>query len=263
MVFSKGGFVAVPVVIAAWMNRVPVIVHESDRTPGLANRICLPFASTICLTFSEAKNHIKQKEKARVTGTPLRESLFQGDRQKGLEFCGFKDDKPCLLVMGGSLGAATINRCLRDVLDELLKQYQIIHLCGKGNTDKTLLTKKGYCQLEYVNQEMGDLFAAADVVLSRAGANAVYEILALGKPHLFIPLPLSASRGDQIENADYFQKAGVSRVIANDELTGERLLSSLAEIQQNREQIKKAIQALNIQSGTAAIMDLIKETVND
>ena len=188
VVFSKGGFVAFPVVVGAWLNRIPIIAHESDMSPGLANRLSFPFVNKICLTFDAAKKHFKNQNKIEVTGTPIRQQLFNGSRMKGLELCGFNDEKPCILVIGGSLGAGSINLSVRAALSELTKKFQVIHICGKGKVDNLLKGLSSYCQFDYVNEELADLFAAATIIISRAGANSLYEILALGKPHVLIPL---------------------------------------------------------------------------
>jgi UDP-N-acetylglucosamine--N-acetylmuramyl-(pentapeptide) pyrophosphoryl-undecaprenol N-acetylglucosamine transferase len=259
VVFSKGGFVAFPVVVGAWLNRIPVIAHESDMSPGLANKLSFPFVNKICLTFEAGKKHFKHQDKIEVTGTPIRQQLFQGTKEKGLAFCGFTKDKPCLLVIGGSLGAGSINKSVRSALYRLSEQFQIIHLCGKGKIDKQLTEVPGYCQLEYANEELADLFAASSIVISRAGANSLYELLALGQPHVLIPLSAKASRGDQIQNARYFQKIGISIVIQDELLDANTLLKALDELITNQEEIKKKIQALNIESATDKIVALIKE----
>ena len=258
VIFSKGGFVALPVVIAAWINRIPVIAHESDMSPGLANRLSFPFVNKICVTFAAAKKHFKRKDKVIVTGTPIRQQLFAGDKDRGLALCGFTADKPCLLIMGGSMGSSAINQSLRQALDDLSERFQVIHLCGKGNLDSTLKHKTGYCQFEYANSELPDLFAATDVVISRAGANSLCEILALGKPHVLIPLSLKASRGDQIQNARYFEQQGISVVIQEEALTPLSLISALDEVVSRQTEIMSRIHALNIESATQIIADMIK-----
>jgi UDP-N-acetylglucosamine--N-acetylmuramyl-(pentapeptide) pyrophosphoryl-undecaprenol N-acetylglucosamine transferase len=262
VVFSKGGFVAFPVVVGAWLNKIPVVAHESDMTPGLANRLCFPFVNKICLTFEASKKHFKKQEKIEITGTPIREQLFMGNNVRGLELCSFNAEKPCLLVIGGSLGAASINRNIRSALPQLTQKYQIIHLCGKGKLDSSLNGVTGYKQFEYANEELADFFAAASAVVSRAGANALYEILALGKPHILIPLSTEASRGDQIQNARYFQKLGISIVIEDNALNIETLSAALHELESNSRDINKKIKALNIKSATTQIMDIIEEQVH-
>jgi UDP-N-acetylglucosamine--N-acetylmuramyl-(pentapeptide) pyrophosphoryl-undecaprenol N-acetylglucosamine transferase len=259
VVFSKGGFVAFPVVIGAWLNHIPVAAHESDMSPGLANRLSFPFVNIICLTFEPTKGAINKSNKIQVTGTPIRPELFLGNRTKGLEYCGFDESKPCLLVIGGSMGAASINRTIRETIHQLTQQFQVIHVCGKGKLDIALNNMPGYRQFEFVNEELPDIFAAATIVISRAGANSLYEILALAKPHILIPLSIAASRGDQIQNARYFQQKGVSVVIQDEALNPEHLLEALKDVLARREAITRELQALNIQSATEKIVSIIKE----
>ena len=203
VVFSKGGFVTVPVVLAAKKRKIPAIIHESDMTPGLANKLCLSSATKICCNFPETVSTLPA-DKAVLTGTPIRQELLHGDKEAARNFCGFSSDKPVLLVIGGSLGAASVNENVRKILPELLKEFQVIHLCGKGKTDSSLEHTAGYVQYEYIKEELPDLFALADIVISRAGANAICELNALAKPNLLIPLSANASRGDQILNARSF-----------------------------------------------------------
>ena len=207
IVFSKGGFVAVPVVLAAKHYKVPVIIHESDMTPGLANKLCLSSASKICCNFPETVANLPA-EKAVLTGTPIRQELLSGSAEAGRKFCGFTADKPVLMVIGGSLGAASVNDNVRKILPELLKEFQVVHLCGKGKTDESLNGTAGYVQYEYIQDELPDLFAMADIVISRAGANAICEIRELHKPNLLIPLSAKASRGDQIK-CPFFRTSGL------------------------------------------------------
>ncbi len=262
VIFSKGGFVAFPVVVGAWLNRIPVVAHESDMSPGLANRLCFPFVNKICLTFEAGKKHFKAQDKVVVTGTPIREQLFTGNRAKGLELCGFNAEKPCLLVIGGSLGAGSINKAIRDALPQLTTHYQVIHLCGKGKVDASLNGLSGYKQFEYANEELADLFAAASIVVSRSGANSLYEILALGKPHILIPLSAQVSRGDQIQNARYFQKLGISLVIDDRDLNAEKLLNALQQLEQNKQDIQNKLKALNIKSATEQVIAIIEEQIH-
>lgn len=259
VVFSKGGFVAFPVVFAAWLNRIPVLAHESDLSPGLANRLSFPFVSKICVTFSVAREHFKNQQKVEVTGTPVRLQLFKGDKARGLNLCGFSENKPCLLVMGGSLGSAGLNRVIREILPTLNQSWQVMHLCGKGKVDESLRNNPGYCQFEYVDKELSDLFAASDMVVSRAGANALYEILVLQKPHVLVPLSAKVTRGDQIQNAAYFAKQDISVVVDDDSLSAQDLLAAIEEVSERREEILANIKALGIQSATSQILALIKE----
>ncbi|WP_025385466.1 undecaprenyldiphospho-muramoylpentapeptide beta-N-acetylglucosaminyltransferase [Legionella oakridgensis] len=259
VVFSKGGFVAFPVVVGAWLNRIPVIAHESDMSPGLANRLSFPFVDKICVTFAAAQKHFKRPDKVVVTGTPIRETLFHGNKTKGLALCGFHEDKPCLLVIGGSQGSNAMNACVRKALGLLCKQFQVIHLCGKGKIDPSLTSQQGYCQLEYAKEELADLFAASQLIISRSGANSLYEILALTKPHILIPLSRRASRGDQIQNARYFQQQNISVVIDEEKLTPEALMAAVDEVGAHENEIIEKIKALNIHSATDHIMAIIRE----
>ena len=257
LVFSKGGFVAVPVVLGAKSNNVPVIIHESDITPGLANKIAMPSARVVCSTFPETLQYVP-KGKGVHTGTPIRKELFEGDRRKGLEACKFAGEKPVLLMMGGSLGAVKLNNCLREILPELTKTFDIIHLCGKGNLDAHLREQEGYMQFEYVSDGLNDLLAAADLIVSRAGSNSISEFLALKKPHLLIPLSARASRGDQILNAASFEKQGFARVLDEDEMTAESMKKEIFELYENREKYVSAMENAASGDGVEAVMTQIK-----
>jgi UDP-N-acetylglucosamine--N-acetylmuramyl-(pentapeptide) pyrophosphoryl-undecaprenol N-acetylglucosamine transferase len=257
IVFSKGGFVSVPVVIGAFLNRIPVIAHESDITPGLANKLSVPYCTKVCVTFPEALNKLN-KNKAILTGTPIRKELFEGSKIKGLKFCDFTEEKPVLFVMGGSLGAKTINEVVRRNLEELLKKYNIIHICGSGNVDEKLKFKKGYKQFEYVNDELPHLMAAAEIVVSRAGANSIFEFLALRKPNLLIPLSAKSSRGDQILNAASFEKSGYSLVLQEEKLSDNTFQEKLAELHRNKEKYIKNMSDSKNANGVDAIVDLIE-----
>lgn len=257
IVFSKGGFVSVPVVAAAAILKIPVVAHESDITPGLANKLSVPFTNAVCAAFPEACSHIGKKSV--LTGTPIRQVLFKGRKEKGLSKCGFNKDKPVLLVMGGSLGSVKVNEALRNSLSTLLTSYQIVHLCGKGNIDKKLNDVKGYKQFEYVSKELADVFACSDLVISRAGANSIYEFLALKKPMLLIPLSVSASRGDQILNAESFKKQGFAKVLEEEDLTGNTLINSINELYENREDYISAMSKTKLTNGVEEVMKQIRK----
>jgi len=224
----------------------------------LANRLSFPFVDKICVTFAAAKTYFKRQDKVEVTGTPIRQQLLNGHAERGLALCGFTAEKPCLMIMGGSQGSSVINRSVRQALDQLLERFQVIHLCGKGNVEPALANKPGYCQFEYVNAELPDLFAATDTVISRAGANSLYEILALAKPHILVPLSLKASRGDQIQNARYFEQLGMSVVLNEETLTPVTLLAAVDSVVARHDDIVDKIRALNIKSATARIIEIIK-----
>lgn len=259
IVFSKGGFVSVPVVVAAKSRKIPCIIHESDMTPGLANKICIPCAQRVCTNFPETMKHIPA-EKAVLTGSPIREELFHGDKQRGLDFCGFDGSKPILLIIGGSLGSVRVNEAVRAILPQLLEKYQIIHLCGKDKIDNSLMKVNGYVQYEYIKSELCDLIAAADVMISRAGANAICEILALRKPNILIPLSAQASRGDQILNAASFEKQGYSIVIQEEDITNEKLLTSVNQAYDNRKDYIKAMERSQLNNSVEKIIGLINST---
>ena len=257
LVFSKGGFVSVPVVIAAKTLRVKVIIHESDMTPGLANKISLPFADKICVSFPETIKYVPEG-KGVLTGTPIRTELYQGSIDEARKICGFHDSKPVILFMGGSQGSAAINECLRSMLPKLIKQFNVIHLCGKNNRRDDLAIR-GYLQFEYVSQELSHLLAYADIVVSRAGANSISEFLALRKPNLLIPLPLSASRGDQILNAKSYEEQGFSMVLNEDEMNTESLSLKIDQLYANRTKFTQKMAESPIADGTRDVLKVIEE----
>ena len=261
VIFSKGGFVSVPVVIAGKKCKVPAIIHESDMTPGLANKLSIPSAAKVCCNFPETVK-LLPADKAVLTGSPIRQELLSGSKSKAIEFTGLTSDKPVILIIGGSLGAAAVNQAVRNVLPELLKDFQVIHLCGKNKLDTSLQGVKGYVQYEYIKDELKDLFVLTDIVISRAGANAICELLALHKPNLLIPLSASASRGDQILNARSFERQGFSMVLEEEELTDESLLSAVHQLYDNRAQYKKAMTVSGQQDSIDTIIEVIESAVN-
>lgn len=260
IVFSKGGFVTVPVVLAADKRRVPCVIHESDMSPGLANRICIPHAKKVCTNFPEAAKAIPG-DKTVITGTPIRKELFAGNKIAGLDYCGFTANKPVLLIIGGSLGAASVNTAVRDALPQLLTRYQIIHLCGAGKLDPSLNDTEGYVQYEYVKNELSDMFAAADIVVSRAGANAICELLALKKPNILIPLSEAVSRGDQVLNARSFENQGYSVVLSEDELSTYSLITAVDELYDNRQQYIDAMSDNDKGDAVKLIADIIDQNL--
>lgn len=261
VIFSKGGFVSVPVVMAGKKCKVPTIIHESDMTPGLANRLSIPSATKVCCNFPETVAHLPA-DKAVLTGSPIRQELLSGDKAKALEFTGLTSGKPVILVIGGSLGAVAVNNAVHSVLPELLKDFQVIHLCGRNKLDASLQGLEGYVQYEYIKDELKDLFALTDIVISRAGANAICELLALHKPNLLIPLSANASRGDQILNARSFERQGFSMVLEEEELTDESLLSAVHHLYDNRAQYKEAMAGSGQQDSIDTIIELIESAVN-
>ena len=254
VVFSKGGFVSVPVVMAA-KGKAPIIVHECDFTPGLANRIGAKYADRICVSFEDTLSCVGSK--GIYTGSPVRRELTDGNAAKGRRFLGFSSDKPILLSMGGSLGAAAINDALRSSLDELTKRFNVVHICGKGKVDGSI-DIDGYKQFEFIGDELGDVFACTSLMISRAGANAVFEILALNMPSILIPLPKAASRGDQLLNAAYFEKRGYSLVLDQDALTRESLIRAVNELDSKHDSLKKAMAADNGANAAERVMNVIR-----
>lgn len=254
IVFSKGGFVAVPVVLGAKFNGVPVIAHESDMTPGLANKIAMPFAKKVCTTFPETVKYIGKK--GIHTGTPIRKELFEGDAEKGRKLCGFDNQKPVIMMMGGSLGSQKINKVLRYILPEITKDFQLVHICGKGNVDQ-LINITGYKQFEYLSEELPHVMACADMVISRAGSNSISEFLALKKPALLIPLSAKASRGDQILNAQSFEKQGYSLVLKEEDMTPESLLKSVKDLYSSKDSLISAMAKSPASNGVKNVMDVI------
>lgn len=257
VVFSKGGFVTVPVVFAAHKFNVPVIIHESDMTPGLANRLAIKKATKVCHNFPETAQHLGSK--AVHTGSPIRQELFEGNKITALDMCGFTANKPVIMVTGGSLGAENVNKLVRQALPELLKKFQIAHLCGKGKVDESLKGTEGYAQFEYISDEMKDFFAMADLIISRAGANSICEISALKKPNILIPLSAKASRGDQILNAKSYEKQGFSEVLDEDVATAQDLIDTVNKVYDNRTDYISAMSKASGTSGVEKIVELIKE----
>jgi UDP-N-acetylglucosamine--N-acetylmuramyl-(pentapeptide) pyrophosphoryl-undecaprenol N-acetylglucosamine transferase len=256
VIFSKGGFVSVPVVTAAKLRRIPAFIHESDYTPGLANKLSFPFAKKVLATFPETMKFLP-KNKGMWVGAIIREELFQGKRETGLHLANLTSHKPVIFVMGGSSGARKINEIVRYNLDRLLGNFQIIHICGKGNVDDSI-QRFGYTQFEYVKSELKDLLAAADLVISRAGSNSIYEFLALNKPMLLIPLSRNASRGDQILNANSFEKQGFARVLEEENLTDALFVEEVFALWENKDTILKNMRNYQNQETKSQVVQMLK-----
>ena len=258
VIFSKGGFVSVPVVRAGAALKIPCIIHESDITPGLANKLCIPVADKICCNFPETLSYLP-KEKAILTGSPIRVELSHGNRNTAMKLCCFDSSKPVIMVVGGSLGASSVNKAVRDSLRKLLEDFQVVHICGKDKIDNLLLNIKGYKQFEYLKTELKDVLAMADIVISRAGANAICELLELKKPNLLIPLPSASSRGDQLLNANSFECQGFSMVINEDDLCETLLVEKVQELYFNRQTYIDAMERNTQVSAIDKIISLIQE----
>ena len=256
VVFSKGGFVSVPVVIAAKLRRVPTIIHESDLTPGLANKIASPFAKKILTTFPETVD-ILANNKATYVGAVIREELYEGDKTRGYNLTGLNTSKPIVLIMGGSSGSQNINQAIRKNLPSLLKRYQIIHICGSNNVDEAI-SEQGYVQFEYVSEGLNDIFAITDYVVSRAGANAIFEFLALRLPMLLIPLPLSASRGDQIDNAKSFKNSGFAHMLEEEKMDPTTFLTALEQLEKAAPVLKDQMQKYKSEQAREQVIQIIE-----
>ena len=250
VVFSKGGFVSVPVVVAAALCGVPVVMHESDITPGLANKLCKPFAQAICTTFPECAKLLGSK--GVQTGTPLRAQIFSGSRERGLRLSGFDGNKPVLMMIGGSLGAQTVNAVLRESLPALTRKYDVLHVCGKGNLSPELNQTPGYRQFEYLSDELPDAFACADIVLSRAGSNSLSELLALRKPMLLIPY--HSGRGDQVLNAESLKARGLAHVMPQSTMNTASLPAAIDALWADKDLLIQRLNALDDADGTQAVL---------
>lgn len=260
VIFSKGGFVAVPVVMAASLKKIPVVAHESDMTPGLANKLSAPFCDKLCVTFRESLKYIKDN-KGILTGSPIREEILQGDKSEGKKICGFNDDKEIIFIMGGSLGSQLINNEIRKNLDKLLKEFNIIHICGKGNIDESLNNKKGYKQFEFVREELPHLMKCCDYIISRAGANSIFEFLALKKPTILIPLSRKASRGDQILNSKSFAKEGYSLMIEEEDLKDDVLYNKILELKNRKSELITNMEKSQSTNASETIVNILLESI--
>lgn len=259
IVFSKGGFVSVPVVIGAWLNKTPVIIHESDLTPGLANKLASPFASLICTTFSETASAFNNK-KCHYIGPVLRDELTKGNAERGRAFVGFSNtNKPTILIMGGSLGARKINNVIRESLSQLTKRFRVIHLCGKGHLDSSI-SNADYRQYEYINEELPDILALCDFVISRAGSNSIFEFLSLKKPMILIPLTKEQSRGDQILNASSFESKGYCKVLQEEYLNSDSLIASVYNLAEEKEQYIRNMSSFENNDALSLMYNLLVET---
>lgn len=256
-VFSKGGFVGMPVVFAASKLKIPVVLHESDFTPGLANRLCMPHSDKICVAFEPTLKHVPEG-KGVHTGLPVRAALLHGDRAKGMALCGFKGEKPVLLIMGGSLGAKAVNDALDEAMPRLVERFDVAHIRGRNNM-LDCCEGGGYKQFSFVDAELSDLYAAADIMISRAGATAVFEILALGMPALLIPLTKASSRGDQILNAEYFRDKGFSLVLEQETMTPETILDAVSELYAQRETLRAAMKREAVSDAAQRVAEVIAD----
>ncbi|HHX62704.1 MAG TPA: undecaprenyldiphospho-muramoylpentapeptide beta-N-acetylglucosaminyltransferase [Epulopiscium sp.] len=257
VVFSKGGYVSVPVVMAAKMLGIPVIIHESDITPGLANKLAIPFAKKVCVNFPETLHHVK--DKGVITGTPIRAELFKGKKEVGQRICNFANDRPTITIMGGSQGSVRINTMIRKIAGHLLPEFNIVHICGRGNIDEDFENTPGYTQFEYVGKELPHIFAITSVMISRAGANAIAEITALEIPALLIPLSLEASRGDQILNAKSMEKQGLCMVMEESNMNEVTLEQAIRNLYKQRTTYIDKMKNNQAQSGIKLVLNEIRK----
>lgn len=259
--FSKGGYVALPPVIAAWLNRVPVIIHESDMTPGLTTKLSKKFARKICVSFQNACKYFPDK-KVHYTGLPVRQLVFEAKRQKGLEVCGFDGSKLVLLVFGGSLGAEFLNKLTREnVQNGNLDNFHVINICGKGQLDNEVI-KSNYVQFESLADDFLHIMQASDLVITRGGATSLFELLAMKKLHIVIPLSKKASRGDQIDNAGYFAGLGVSTFIEEEDCTWERINQMMQTTIDKKAPTLSIIDELEFANATEKVLNVIDRAIN-
>ena len=259
IIFSKGGFVSLPVVLGGFLNLRKIFMHESDVTPGLANKISFPFVHKFFTTFPETKKYVINKFKVKYVGPVLSDRLNNGSKKRALDLLGFDEQKPIIMFVGGSLGAKSLNRAVEKNIEQLLAKYQVIHICGKGQ--RTNIMARGYKHFEFVDKELKDFMAAADVVVSRSGSNAIFELWSLAKPMILVPLPSTSSRGEQSLNAQSFAKMGFAEVIKDEDLDNSVLfMNTINKVYLNRVLMSAKMKQSDLKHTTAA--ELYEEIVN-
>lgn len=259
IIFSKGGFVSFPVVVGGFLNHRKIFMHESDLTPGLANKMSLPFVSKFFTTFIDTVKYVRTPQKVCYIGPVLSDRLKNGDKNKALQMCNFNTEKPIVMFVGGSLGAQSLNKAVLQNIDALLQKFQIIHICGKGQ--KTDLERQGYAQFEFVDKEFKDLLAATDIVVTRSGSNAIFEFWSLNIPMLLVPLPSNASRGEQTSNAQNFQSKGFAEILLDKDLAQNGLLlAQIDKMYQNLDTYRNNIKNSDLKFTSNE--ELYKEIVN-
>lgn len=261
LVFSKGGYVGVPVAVGARLKGIPVVLHESDLSPGLANRLCIPLASRVCVSYAETLAALPKGARARHTGTPIRPSLHEGDRVRGIVRFELSADRPTILAFGGSLGARAINEAVRELVRLGDNNLQFIHVCGAGNLDPKLDGHAHYRQFEYMHAEFADALACSSLVISRGGSNSLAELAALKKPAIIVPLPLDVSRGDQIENARRHAEKGYGIVLPQSELSALRLRQEIEGMLERAEESIAAMERDAPPDSAEALARLIEELI--
>lgn len=255
LVFCKGGYACVPPAIAAKRRGIPVITHESDVSAGLANKFIAKRCKKVLTSFPQTA---KQFGNGIYTGTPMRNNLFNRNRAEARAKFGL-DMRPTIIVLGGGNGSQIINEAVRRVAPKICKDFNILHVCGKGNAVNTNIY--GYKQIEFEN-DMGLVYACADIAVSRCGSNCANELIALKIPTLFIPLENKRSRGDQVKNAEYFLNSGLCRVLKEAELSDKSLIEGIYAVM-NDTKLKTALSACRIECGNDKIIREIISTLNN
>lgn len=253
LIFSKGGYASVPVVMAAKKRNIPVITHESDIKPGLATKFISKRCKKVLTSFPQTAKMFKN---GIYTGSPMRMKIFGADRLKAME--KFKlDFRPTVIVLGGGSGSKVINENIRAIANKICRDYNLIHICGKNNIVSSNIY--GYRQIEFTD-DMGEVYSCADAAVSRCGSNAAFELIALKIPTLFIPLENSASRGDQVENAEYFKNSGLCEILREKDLSPETLYSGIIKTL-NDSKIKAALNASDVKCGNNSIKTEVLRTI--
>lgn len=253
LIFSKGGYVSIPVCLAGEKLGINILTHESDLTIGLANKIIAKKSKHLCCSFEQTAN--KYKKNAIHTGSPIRDKITQGKKSIIVERHKLKNNKPIITIIGGSLGASAINKVIWDNIKALTNKYNIFHIVGKNKSNKDIKTD-GYYQFEFI-EDIENYFQASDIVISRAGSNTIFELLTLQKPMLLIPLPKEQSRGDQILNAENFYKQGLSNILYQEKLNKENLLNKIEETYKNKNNYIEKIRNTKNINGSNKILKLI------
>lgn len=253
LLFCKGGYASLPPAFAAKKAGIPVLTHESDITAGVANKLIAKKSEEILTSFPSTAESFKNGV---CTGSPMRESLFNRDRAAAKRKFGL-DDRPTVIVFGGGSGSKVINDNLRAVIFKLCKQFNVLHLCGKGNAVESSVY--GYRQIEFTD-DMGEIYACADYAVARCGSNSAHELIALKIPTLFIPLDNGASRGDQVKNAEYFKALGLCNVLSEKKLTPQTLYDGIISLA-NDEKLKTALQDNSLKCGNDRIIHEIEKFI--
>ena len=272
VLFSKGGFVSVPPCMAAKCLKIPVFTHECDFTPGLATRLNSRFATKILVSYEETKKFLgaEKAKKAVVTGNPVRPVFYETNPENGKKFLfenrsDYNPEKPILLVLGGSLGAHQINELVAENLDWLTERFNVVHQCGAKDADAMPKHHEGYFLHPFIYKEMSDVISCADSILSRAGANSIWEASVLGKPMVLIPLCGSGTRGDQVDNAKFFEEKGAALVLLGEDADSAHLQDALLKMSDSAFRMNAALASKSLSEGkrpALKIAELVWEEAN-